>query len=90
MLFEEHLPVPVGYRNDRAQKLGDGLLHGQRDVWVVVAREGIDLADWLLPAGGTLGSALRVCSEVREDGTLVLETTDPFEDDPRTALLDFE
>lgn len=59
----------------------DGLIIGGREVWVLVAGPGDDVASWLRPAPDSeRGSGLRVCRGVLEDGTVVLGDADPERD----------
>jgi hypothetical protein len=92
MLFEERAELPGGHRNEGVSRLCDGLLHGDQDTWVVVAHEGVDIADWLGPhPGEPAGATLRVCRAVLDDGTLVLGGMHAGAvEHPFAALLDFE
>ena len=82
MLFEKKT---AGKRyspaTDGPRGIVDGLVIGNRDVWVVVAPRGEDMADWL-DGGDEIdgGGPLMVCRAVSEAGTVLLDDADPLRD----------
>ncbi len=71
--------------SSRARRKGraavDGLIIGGREVWVLVAGPGEDVASLLrLDRDQAPGAALRLCRGVLEDGVLLLGDSDPEKD----------
>lgn len=87
MLFEETEPGrEIASRGMRSRRVWDGLVRGNHEYWVVVAREGEDMAEWLRPdEKGLESTPLRVCRAILDDDVLVLGEDDfdyelPYDD----------
>ncbi len=66
---------------DATREVIDGLLVGDQEVWLIVARRGEDLSEWLEPPDGESEPApLRICRAVLGDDTLVMGEPDPEQD----------
>ena len=82
MLFEKKRPTKRwSPATTESRGIVDGLVVGNRDVWVVVAPRGEDMADWLDGGDEIEGDApLMVCRAVSEAGTVLLDDADPLRD----------
>jgi len=58
----------------------DALVVNDRDLWVVVARHGERIDEWLHGAGGEEVAPLRVCRTFLGNGRIVLDEADPEHD----------
>ena len=66
----------------------DGLVVGSAEIWLVVTGGDEDALGLLLGHGGQDSEPpLRVCREVREDGTVVIGDPDPAQDQLLSVLL---
>ena len=67
-------------RRPQARGVVDALVMNERDLWVVVARQGESIDEWLHGSGGKEVAPLRVCRTLLENGEIVLDNADPDRD----------
>jgi len=91
MLFEERLQAARETGSEARSAFIEGVLHGDGASWIILARDGMELADWLAGDDGEgPAAALTVCREVRPDGTVVLGGAEPICPASGAALAEFE
>jgi len=67
-------------RRPQARGVVDALVMNDRDLWVVVARQGESIDEWLHGSGGEEVAPLRVCRTLLGNGEIVLDHVDPDRD----------
>jgi hypothetical protein len=90
MLFEERLKVPKEAGGEASSALVEGVLHGDGDSWIILTRDGMELADWLGADEEGEDPRLTVCRQVRDDGTVVLGGAVPVHPCRAAAPAEFE
>ena len=82
MLFEDMDLAQRLPQRCASRRILDGIVQGQPDCWVVVAREERDLEEWLQSEEQAVEAVpLRMCTAVLDNGDLILDGSgnDPAE-----------
>ena len=75
-------------RRPQARGVVDALVMNERDLWVVVARQGESIDEWLHGSCGEEVAPLRVCRTLLGNGEIVLDDADPDRDQLLSDLED--
>ena len=67
------------YRS-RERGVVDALVMNDRDLWLVVARHGEQVEEWMHGTGGEEVAPLRVCRKLLANGEIVIGESDPDRD----------
>ena len=67
------------YRS-RERGVVDALVMNDRDLWLVVARHGEQIEEWMHGTGGEEVAPLRVCRKLMANGEIVIGEADPDRD----------